>query len=179
MAKHAVAKCLTMLLVLALVTIPVLSAIGSLRPREATIRTAIQGGRPAAEVSSMLRRVGAEDRTSIWSSPEMATFFAGLTPSERILFLESTALPWHEEFWKATAEWSRSRRCRVLMRGVEASQFFGTLDDQTAESLTSAAKLEQTAQEGYGFLAREHDPDMRLRFQTVIEQMQLVSQSAK
>lgn len=179
MTKAHVTKCLATLLVLAFVATPVLFSLHSLRPREAMIKAAIQRGRPAVEISSMLRRVGAEDRTSIWNSPEMAMFFASLAPDEKAHFLKATALPWHEEFWKATADWSSNRRRRVLMRSVEASQFFGMLDDQTAESLTSAAKLEQATQEGYGFLTHENDPAMRLRFQPVIEQMQLVSQSAK
>lgn len=65
------------------------------------------------------------------------------------------------------------------MRAAEACEFFGTLDAEAVAWFLSSATLQRAGAEGYGFLLEESDPAMRLRFQALLEQMQLFSQSAR
>lgn len=177
--KNPAARCLKRLALVALVSVPLLAVLASLRPNESRVKAAIADHRPAVEISSALRRVAAEDRQSIWASPEMAAFFGGLALEERHSFLASVALPWEKQFRQATGTWDAHWRRRVVTRAAEACEFFGTLDAEAVAWFLSSATLQKAGAEGYGFLLEESDPAMRLRFQALLEQMQLFSQSAR
>lgn len=177
--RSPAAKCFAKLFFLSLAAVPVLAVIGSLRPKESQVQAALQNFYPTAEVASALRRVAGEDRAGVWNSPEMHAFFRRLTPEERAVFLADVALPWEKQFRRGSEAWSAGQRRRIMMRGIESCEFFGTLDGPTAELLASNASLERAGAEGYDFLRAEPDPVMRLRFQPLLEQMQLLSQSAR
>ena len=172
-------RCAKVLLALASVAIPTLYWLDSRRPSERMLVCAIEEGDRAEEISAILRRIAAEDRQSLWGTPAMKDFFTALSPDERTSFLTATSLPWDREFWSATEKWTPKRRRRMMLRGVEACQFTGALDERLAEALLSQGSMQEVAERGYASLAEQPDPLQRLAVQPLLEQLQLLSQSAR